>query len=75
MGLAGKRKRERSTSAAHPSEKHGLLDQTVEGISVLESLALCAHVSSALGTAGLLGAMLSDVLALDTVYWLREQVA
>ena len=75
MGLAGKGKRECSTSAGLPSENRAPLDQTVEGISVPESLALCARVSSALGTAGLLGAMVRDVLALHTMYGLREQMA
>lgn len=51
------------------------MDWTVEGISVPESLALCAHVSSALGSAGLLGATLRDVLALHIMYGLREQMA
>lgn len=40
-----------------------------------ESLALCAHVSSALGSTGLLGGMLRDVLALHSMYGLREQMA
>lgn len=52
-----------------------LLDQTVEGISVPESLALCARVSTVLGSAGLLGAMLRDVLAMHTMSGLRGQIA
>lgn len=56
-------------------QKTVLLDQTVEGISVPESLALCARVSTVLGSAGLLGAMLRDVLAMHTMSGLRGQIA
>lgn len=74
MGLAGKGKWDCYTSARLPLENHTPLDQTIEGFSVLESLALCAHVSSALGSAGFLGAMLRDVFDLYMMYRLREQV-
>lgn len=75
MGLAGKGKTECSTSAGLPSENRAPLDQTVEDIFVPETLALCAGVSSAVGSTGLLGATLRDVLALHTVYGLTEQMA
>lgn len=75
MGLARKGKRECSTSAGLPSENRAPLGQTVEGISVPESLALCARVSTVLGSAGLLGAMLRDVLAMHTMSGLRGQIA
>lgn len=75
MGLAGKGKRECFTSAGLPSENRAPLDQIVEGISVPESLALCARVSTVLWSAGLLGATLRDVLAMHTMSGLRDQIA
>lgn len=75
MGLAGKGKSECSTSAGLPSENYAPLDQIIEGISVPVSLALCACLSSALGSTGLLGATVKNVLALHTMYRLREQMA
>lgn len=64
MDVAGKGKRECSTCAGFPSKKCPPLDET-ESISV----------SSALGTTGFLGAMLRAVLALHTIYRLRDQIA
>lgn len=75
MDVAGKDKRECSTCAELPSEKCPPLDKTVESVSVSESSTLYAHVSSALGNTGLLGATLRYVLALHTMYGLREQIA
>lgn len=73
--MAGKGKTECSTSAGLPSENRAPLDQTVEGISVTEGLALCGHVSTLLGSTGLLGATLRDVLAMHTMSGLRDQIA